>query len=46
MNLNDHDIVLLQDKFSSVSVPTMIVVGERDGKGSSRALEKIPTSTR
>ena len=36
----------LQDKFSSISVPTMIVVGERDGKSSSRALEKIPTSTR
>lgn len=35
-----------QDKFSSISVPTMIVVGERDGKSSSRALEKIPTSTR
>ena len=37
---------LFQEKFSTITTPTLIVVGERDGKSSSRALENIPTSPR
>lgn len=34
-----------RSRLSSVQVPTMIVVGQLDGFGSSRTLEQIPTST-
>jgi hypothetical protein len=35
-----------KDVYDEVVVPTMIVVGERDGKGSSNRLANIKTSTR
>ena len=34
-----------RSQFSDVNVPTLIIVGELDGRGSSKALRNIPTSS-